>query len=328
MRLHCARLGRPHFSVVWWALALSLFTALTHADDRFQISRDQAGQVLTRSSDWGDYCVYAPKRGKPVEILVVVHGSLGENQKAIDNATTYINRWTTFADQHRLLVLAPAFDRENYQRAYGGYRGLFGRKVGADEFVNNLVDAYRTPMNKKDPRFLLYGHSAGGQFVCRYCLMHPDRVRKAVLSAPGRYAFPDLDAPWPYGMGPFKRTLNWGNGDKRDIDITPDPNNWVKAATLPIAVLVGDRDTEPQPARPGHRGKTRIDLAQNWVNDMQALAKAHKQTPRIRFALIKGPGHSSKALTPACQRTLLELPAPPHQEGQSRGNPALPRRNP
>ncbi len=288
-------------------VAVVTATPLARAEDDLAISRRDAGRVLARGSAWGDYQVYAPKRGRPVEILVLVHGSLGQDESAMHAAATYITRWTDFAEQHRLLVLAPAFDRDRYQRAYGGYRGLFGRDVGADVFVNNLVDAYRKEMGDQDARVLLYGHSAGGQFVCRYCLTHPQRVRAAVLSAPGRYAFPTGDAPWPYGMGRFTRTLDWGDGNKQRVVVEPDRDKWLQATELPIAVIVGAEDTEPQPDRPGHRGRTRIELARNWVADMCALARSEDRRPGIRHAVIDGIGHDSRRLTPACQQALLDL---------------------
>ena len=40
----------------------------------------------------------------------------------------------------------------------------------------------------QDGKFMLYGHSAGGQFVSRYVVKHPDRIIAAVISAAGSFA--------------------------------------------------------------------------------------------------------------------------------------------
>jgi pimeloyl-ACP methyl ester carboxylesterase len=80
----------------------------------------------------------------------------------------------------------------------GGYRALAGKEIGADELVDGIVGQYRAQLGGEE-RFYLYGHSAGGQFAGRYAVRHPDHLKALVLSAPGRYAFPDPQAPWPYG---------------------------------------------------------------------------------------------------------------------------------
>jgi hypothetical protein len=60
-----------------------------------------------------------------------------------------------------------------------------------------------------------------------------------VLSAPGRYAFPDPQAPWPYGQ---KEVTVQGTPRL----IRSDPEGWRRAAALPITVVVGSADTEPR----------------------------------------------------------------------------------
>ena len=68
---------------------------------------------------------------------------------------------------------------------------MFGRLVGADEFVNEILTDYKNQFSDFDGRIYLYGHSAGGQFVSRYIVRHPAKVIAAVISAAGTYAFPD-----------------------------------------------------------------------------------------------------------------------------------------
>ena len=74
-----------------------------------------------------------------------------------------------------------------------------------------------------------------------------------MLSAPGRYAFPDEDARWPYGLGRVERKLRWSKPDTvRSVRVEPDVQTWMRAMTKPIFVIVGSEDLEPQPVRPGH----------------------------------------------------------------------------
>jgi len=296
---------RPNFFFFFVAISL-LASSLGAFAQGAQVSPTENNTVVLKSSPWGEYWQFAPR--SPKYILVIAHGTIGKNETAKDSAHTFILRWTEFAQRKRILLLSPAFDRPNYQTAYGGYRGLFGRVHGADEFVNNLVDLYRNDVRDFDGTFFLYGHSAGGQFAGRYSVRHPDRLRGVILSAPGRYAFPNSDAPWPYGMGKLRRELRWDKSEPpQKVSIYPSPRDWVAAASLPMIVVVGDRDLDPQPRRPGHRGTTRVELAQNWVSDMRGFATQYGAEPSIDVLYVPGIGHSSKGLTPSCQRVLAQF---------------------
>jgi pimeloyl-ACP methyl ester carboxylesterase len=221
-------------------------------------------------------------------------------------AETFLQRWVRFADDHGLVAVAPLFDH-NFGSwvsepgiVLGGYRGLAGKEIGADEFVERIVDQYRGRAGDVE-RFYLYGHSAGGQFAGRYAVRHPDRLKALVLSAPGRYAFPDPQAPWPYGQ---KEVTVRASAQEASRVIRPDPDGWRKAAALPITVVVGTADIEPQPPRIAHVGTTRVDYARQWVEAMTRIAPEGKS--RIRLVTVPRIGHSSAGLTPACQRALAE----------------------
>ena len=182
----------------------------TTARRREQLARE-AGKVVAKQTPHGSYLQYVPSR-TPHGIVVVVHGTPADDQPAIDNAAKYIEHWIAPAEEHAVLVVAPAFDAENFGSTNGpggGYRGLYGREIGADEFVHEIVDQYRMGQSAMPNKFILYGHSAGGQFVARYVVMHPERIVAAVISAAGKYAFPDPSAEWPYGMGTLTRTMKW-----------------------------------------------------------------------------------------------------------------------
>jgi pimeloyl-ACP methyl ester carboxylesterase len=269
--------------------------ATLHADER--------GAIVHKTSLHGRYVEYVP-RPDPKGILVIAHGSTEPGENVGKLAETFLRRWTRFADEHRLIAVAPVFDSNfgSWDRepgiALGGYRGLAGKQIGADEFVHGILEQYRSGI-AGDGRFYLYGHSAGGQFVGRYAVRHPERVNAAVLSAAGRYAFPDPAAPWPYGQ---KEVVLPASSDEAPRTIRPDPEGWRKAAVLPITVVVGTFDTEPRAARPGHVGTTRVELAEQWVQAMTKLAPPGGG--RLKLVTVPGVGHNSARLTPACQDAL------------------------
>jgi pimeloyl-ACP methyl ester carboxylesterase len=270
--------------------------------------RDARGAIVHKKLTHGEYIEYLPK-GAPRGMLVIAHGSTAETTSEQDFrklVESYIHRWAKFADDHGLIAVAPMFDHNfgswvsEPGMILGGYRGLAGKEIGADEFVHQIVAQYKHQSNGEE-RFYLYGHSAGGQFAGRYAVRHPDRVQAVILSAPGRYAFPDPQAPWPYGQKEV--TVRARPGEAPRV-IRPDRDGWRKAAALPITVVVGTADTEPQPPRADHIGTTRIDYARQWVEAMTRIAPEGKN--RVRLVTVPGIGHSSSGLTPACQKALAE----------------------
>jgi pimeloyl-ACP methyl ester carboxylesterase len=280
------------------------------------------GEPEHLAHEYGSYVRYVPK-GDVRGVVVLVHGSIGEDESAIQAAKTFLTRWTTFADQERFVLLAPAFDQENFgghAGPGGGYRGLFGRQIGADAFVNAIVDETCEALPGLPEKFALYGHSAGGQFVSRYLVIHPKRIAAAVISAPGTFAFPDSDIPWTNGMKPLQRRMRWNDDEPWDeVKIAPDPEGWVKAAQIPVAVVVGSRDTGEIKPVPGNPGRSRVERARAWVQAMRDLAREHEGTPRIFCVEVADVAHNSARLTPACQRTMLECLAASRGGGDDDG---------
>ena len=256
----------------------------------------------------GDHYIYFPSF-IPKNILVVAHGMYGENESAKEVAKRFIERWMSYADEHGLIVIAPVFDDERFgalSQGYGGYRGLFGKHVSADKFVNNLVNQYTQNTSEKSEKFYLYGHSAGGQFTNRYVVTHPQKIIKAVVSAAGRFSYPDKKVTWPYGAGNLTKTIYWDNGyTSQNVEITKTLSNYALAASK-VTIVVGSADIESQPSRPGHVGTTRIEFAQSWARSMNNTANAYNMPATIEVRVIDGIGHNSRRLTPYCAAALFD----------------------
>lgn len=255
----------------------------------------------------GDHFVYLPPH--PAQrILLVAHGTPRKNEPAKINARRYLKRWLKLADRHSLIVISPIFDEARFgsrSQGYGGYRGLFGKHIGADKFIDRLIGKYARLIPGGTGRFLLYGHSAGGQFAVRYTVRHPDRVEKTVVSASGRFSYPTKQVPWPYGAGPLRRTISWDKGKIKNTEtVEPKLENYARAASK-IAIVVGSKDTKPQPKRPGHIGRTRVELAQSWTDQMNRLAAKQGKSGRIKVTIVPGVGHDSRKLTPHAAKILL-----------------------
>jgi len=255
----------------------------------------------------GDHFVYLPPQ--PAQrILLVAHGTPRKDEPAKINARRYLKRWLKLADRHSLIVISPVFDEARFgsrSQGYGGYRGLFGKHIGADTFIDRLVGKYARQTKSGNGRFLLYGHSAGGQFAVRYTVRYPDKVEKTVVSASGRYSYPTTKVAWPYGAGPFRRTISWDKGKVKNTEtVEPRLENYAKAVPK-IAIVIGAKDTKPQPERPGHVGRTRVELARSWASQMNRLAAKQKKPGRIKVTIAPGIGHDSRKLMPYAAKILL-----------------------
>ncbi|MCP4646053.1 MAG: hypothetical protein GY851_36755 [bacterium] len=130
--------------------------------------------------------------------------------------------------------------------------------------------------------------------------MHPDRIIGAVVSSAGTFAYPGPAKKWPAGTRPYRKNL-WWRGDKKakEVVIEPDPDGWLKASVLPIAVVVGALERKPAARpNPNQKGTNHVEYAENWVKDMHALAQAHGEESTIKLFVVKNCGHSGSKLAP------------------------------
>lgn len=268
------------------------------------------GQVVELSTEHGKFVQYIPFTAeKPIKLLVTVHGTMPENTVVVD-ALKQDLRFTDVAEEYGVILVAPAFetaDYGGYAGPGGGYRGLFGRWVGADDFLNEIIDYYEDTYPSFGRKIYLHGHSAGGQFSSRYLVKHPDRVIAAVISSAGSFALPDPESPWPGGMAPLKREIYWaGYEAPREYYYEPDPEGWVKATQLPIAVIVGGLErNEDSQADPETYGKDHVQLAEDWVREMKALAYEKGVPCGVSLNVVEGIGHSGRQLGPHGFKTMF-----------------------
>ena len=139
--------------------------------------------------DHGQYWRYVPRSStKKSPVLAICHGMLGKDADAKQEALGIASVWVDFANKTGAVLVAPVFTDEDYGAGTGcphgwGYRALYGRHVGADEFLHEIVASLKKLNPDFDGKLFLFGHSAGGQFVSHYVVKHPDRVHSAVISA-------------------------------------------------------------------------------------------------------------------------------------------------
>ncbi len=263
----------------------------------------EKGKLILKDVAHGHYYQYIGRAtNKKLQIIVINHGMFGKKKTEFIAAQQMIEPWFDFADKNGLTLIAPVFDNSAFsvtsdEVSDGGYRGLFGRDINADDFLHKIIAEYEAMDRSYDGRFYLVGHSAGAQFSNRYMVRHPGRVIAAAYSAPAWFALPDPNLKWPFGMGRRKFTEKWmGRALDKSIDISPETNWWIKAAQIPTGIIVGELDLSPIRHKVGAGGDNHVDRAKFWVSSMEDFALKHGVKSNQQLIIVPNVGHRYEKL--------------------------------
>jgi pimeloyl-ACP methyl ester carboxylesterase len=208
--------------------------------------------------------------GPCTRLVVVMHGVLR-------NGVEYAESWAPAATRGDRVVLVPELDGWGWpgSRAYN-LGNATARGPSAFAAVERLCSTVRERLGLADPGFVLWGHSAGAQFVHRFVLFRPDApVRLAIAAGAGWYTAPDLDVRWPYGLA--HRRLSFTADDVR---------RW---AAAPVVLMRGTLDVQRDlhlraTDRAMAQGRNRFDRAA-WMH-----AQIHRVDPSSPWRLVDVPG--------------------------------------
>lgn len=261
--------------------------------------RPVTGKPTLEAVEHGKYWRYLPRSVTPQShVLVICHGMLTEEHTGETSALGFMNVWLEFANVTKAVLVAPAFEDETFGAGKGGphgwgYRGLYGRHVGADEFLHEVIDQLKTINPKYDGRFYMFGHSAGAQFASHYVVTHPERVHTAAISAPAWLPFPTMDDNWPRGLKPRRSVRRWpGESEDQEVIMEPDPKAFLAAAELPLLITSGALDLEPIRHAPSQGGDTHVARAQSWAKAMNEYAVENGRSGNIACVIVPEVGHS------------------------------------
>jgi len=233
-----------------------------------------------------------PKRfGPDTPVLFVHHG-------VRRNGAEYRDYWARFVDQAGILAIAVEFPEAGFPD-YLCYH--FGNMHAADGTPNpreqwtygvvpRLFAELRAQGISRRRRYGLFGHSAGGQFVHRMLSFgYREQVAVAVSANAGTYAMPDLDTPWPFGLG----------------DTELDPASLRTLLGFPLTVLAGTDDTKttgrffPKGPRSMRQGAHRYERAHNYVRAGHAAARRLQSACAWRVIDVPGVGHNGAGMSAA-----------------------------
>jgi poly(3-hydroxybutyrate) depolymerase len=245
---------------------------------------------------------FKPAGDQPLRVVMVIHG-------AGRNAEDYLDSWVELAEERRLLIVAPEFGEERAIRIGGEWEwrfntgnvvSWFGLSVDRDEWyfesVERLFDSMRRAGGDVLDRYVLFGHSAGGQFVHRMVLFQPEvHFDLAIAANSGWYTLPDEDRDFPYGLSGAPHS-----GAQLDT-----------ALGRPLVVFLGTADT---PDQGGFRttpeamdqGADRIRRGTHFYEAAQRFAAARGVDLRWTLEHAEGIGHDYRGMASAALRLLEE----------------------
>jgi hypothetical protein len=242
------------------------------------------------------YICLPPTLSSATKIVVVMAGQQRD-------ADAYLDSWIEWASRNDYIAIAPQFDEAHWpgSRSYmlgntfTGEDGA-GRRTPEARWSFTIVEGIhqrvRTGFRISDPRYDLFGHSAGAQFVHRFLLFKPNAsVRNAIAANAGWYTVPDLTIPFAYGVKHPLLPLNM-----RDIIGWTDRKIIILRGT---ADLNADHNLRVTPEA-NAQGKNRYERAAYMID------KARSVNPHTKWELVDVPGadHDQRKMAPKAQELL------------------------
>ncbi len=222
------------------------------------------------------YHAFLPEPRRHRTPIVIVHGS---SRGAGRHFRAFLPKAIAF---ERPLIV-PTFGGERF-RGYQRLAGVDG-PMAAEAALAITCDDASAVLGLDTEQVDLLGFSGGAQFVHRYALASPERVRRALIAAAGWYTYLDPTRPFPYGCAASSASAN------REFDIDA-------FLRVPVHVLIGERDVRRDASlRTGstidrRQGFDRLSRALRWVDHVEDVAHARGLCSRVTFDLLSGSGHS------------------------------------
>lgn len=292
-------------------------------DQRVEISgADGAGLLMCHVSRPLDR---RPRGDGP--LLVVVHGALRDSDRYLAHT-----RQAARLSRSDPLIVAPQFLADVDARAAagvpddalywevegwkGGYPAVGSSAVSSFSAMDGLLDQLTAGLSGgRDPAVVMFGNSAGGQFVNRYAAVGrgPDLLAgrglavRFIISNPSTYLYFDRERPvavrdsatvnrWRYGFDHAPRYVDTGPRQSLERYLARD-------VTIVLGALDNDRASRLLEVSPPAmaQGANRLDRGRRYHRHVRALASAAGRPTRHRLIQLTGVGHAAGDVLAAAQ---------------------------
>lgn len=264
---------------------------------------------------------YKPKNFTPKsKILLVIPGS-GRN------GDSYRDSWISSSENHNILIISPAYPEKKY--TYGDYhlggivkilnlkKGItyknnsnqvlmnedivkFNINTDKDKWIYNdfdrIFNIVKNSTKSKQQKYDMFGHSAGGQILQRFVLMHPvSNANRILASNAGTYTLPDYTTKYPFGI--------------KNIEI--NKKTLSKSFKKKLVLFIGEQDNENETGGKMLRSKTadlqgthRLARGKYFYNKSIETSKRLNMGFNWQLVIIPKVGHNQKKMAKAAANYL------------------------
>ncbi|MBM3571149.1 MAG: alpha/beta hydrolase [Alphaproteobacteria bacterium] len=231
-------------------------------------------------------------------ILFVLHG-------VRRNGRDYRDAWIELVERAAVLLIAPEFTQAAYPgSAWYNLGNMMTRDGRANpteawsyQAIERIFDAVRDSIGSRRSGYLLFGHSAGGQYVHRLVTFMPRlRIERAVAANPGWYTLPTLASRFPHGLA----------------GSPIGESELARAFARPLTLLLGDADTDPNHPELNREPETMKQGPHRLARGQHFFALAQAEAARLGLALawrteiVGGVAHDNTRMALAAARILFE----------------------
>lgn len=256
--------------------------------------------------------VFSGWAGKPLRVFYFVPDKVTETTRILfvihgagRNADGYRDAWVTHARAGGYIIVAPEYSKADFPTSLtynvGHIMDEKGNPRPREQWsfasIEPLFDSVRNATGTKVPKYAIYGHSAGGQFVHRFVELMPDaRYSRAVAANAGWYTFPDLATAYPYGL---KNAPTDSAGLKAMLE-------------RPLTILLGTADNDPNHHQLSRTPEAMVQgphrLARGKSFHAYGRQAARDLDAKFAWKLKYAPGiaHSNKGISNYAQKLVWE----------------------
>jgi len=211
------------------------------------------------------------------------------------NAYDYLGFWELIADRNQFILIAPEFSKEKWPRAAAYNLGDVAEQKDREKWSFSAIEHLFDEMRDGQKDYMIFGHSAGGQFVQRMALFRPDnRARLMIAANPGWYTMPE----WRKDKGaePFPYSL---------VNAPAGETELRQALAKRVIVMAGEKDSDPddeklnQSAGAKKQGESRLERAENFIKASTAAAQELGVKLAWEYSEVPDTAHDAAAMSKA-----------------------------
>ena len=244
---------------------------------------------------------YATTNNKEIDIFYVTPEMIDEETRIIfvmhgclRNAEDYIEKWKELTNEN-MVVIFPKFSEDafmeveyNYGNVNSGY-GINDENEWTFEEVDMIFLDFIIKLRLNIKKYILYGHSAGAQFVHRYMLLNESLCLDFAISAnAGCYTVLSEEHKFPYGIS----------------DLVANKERMLRNLQKRFYVMVGSKYIDPNHAHfPQDRtfdfeGTNRYERGHSFYNYACKYARENKIKHKWHFVIMKNVSHNNEDTIP------------------------------